>query len=474
MQVKDIDVDLYEFKPTFQYERIPIYISHTYIDSTHFYLNICVSDQYTQEIGEIQVLTYYRKTEISTIHTYFLEKNGDSGEGTPGSRTRRILIETPCIIEPSRIPTIVYPDYHLSPFPEKINKTSREEFNDLFSSEIQYELPSNIYAVGVLEPGQDTEEERSNEIYLYNTQYSSYFEIIPSIQFIVRVYLTFYHPTKDKKKNEKNNNAETFYFLICADDGYMEHHYSSYNGSNGRGREIPIIADFSGRRRIEGLQEKEYAILHRKKWIFAMSNLKGVPFTIDAIDRHYFYCNNYHPFRSFHRGIPFSQKENKIIFACRKHNSSKYNFLQYREKTGEMAQRAYFYTDAVSKENIVCNYETWIDSKEMMKYKYILDVDGNGCTWDATAWKLNSGSVIFKTESGWRQWFYDKYIPWVHYIPIADDFSDLQEKYHWCESNPDKCMDIINAAKDLFQEIYAFPNVVEYMREMIRSRILEL
>ena len=117
MQVKDIDVDLYEFKTTFQYERIPIYISHTYIDPTHFYLNICVSDQYTQEIGEIQVLTYYRKTEISTIHTYFLEQNVESN-----SNSKRIIIETPCTIEPSRIPTVVYPDYNLSPLPEKVNK----------------------------------------------------------------------------------------------------------------------------------------------------------------------------------------------------------------------------------------------------------------------------------------------------------------------------------------------------------------
>jgi len=461
MQVKDIDADLYEFKPTFKFERIPIYISHTYIDPNHFYLNICVSDNYTQEIGEIQILIYYRISQISTIHTYFLEKNGDSN-------SKRILMETPCIIEPSRIPTVVYPDYHLSPFPEKIKKTSREEFNDLFSSEIQYELPSNMYAVGVSTTDTTTDMDTgSNEIYLYNTQYSSYFEIIPSIQFIVRVYLTFHQIKKEQIKKEK------FYFLICADDGYMEHHYSSSSGPNGKGREIPITADFSGKRRVEGLQEKEYAILHRNKWIFAMSNLKGVPFTIDAVDRHYFYCNNYHPFRSFHRGIPFSQKENKIVFACRKHNSSKYNFLQYREKTGELAQRAYFYTDAVPKENVVCNSDIWIDSKEMVKYKYILDVDGNGCTWDATAWKLNSGSVIFKTESGWRQWFYDKYIPWVHFVPIADDFSDLQEKYHWCESNPDKCIEIVNSAKDLFQEIYTFSNVVEYMREIIRSRILE-
>jgi hypothetical protein len=186
-----------------------------------------------------------------------------------------------------------------------------------------------------------------------------------------------------------------------------------------------------------------------------------------VIDRHYFYCSLYHDFRSFHRGIPFQKKIAKIVYAGRLHNSSRFNFLRKRELIGDLTQREYFYSDAVSKENVVCEKGKWIESREMVEYKYILDMDGNACTWDATAWKLNSGSVIFKVESGWRQWFYDSFHPWTHYVPIADDFSDLQEKYHWCETHQEECERMVSNAKDLFQSVYRFSNVVEYSRNAL-------
>jgi hypothetical protein len=161
------------------------------------------------------------------------------------------------------------------------------------------------------------------------------------------------------------------------------------------------------------------------------------------------------------------------VYGGRIHNSSKYNFLHKSEREEEIpeniTQREYFYSDAVSKKYIVAERGKWIESKEMAEYKYILDMDGNGCTWDATAWKLNSGSIIMKVESAWRQWFYDDYRPWVHYVPIADDFSDLQEKYYWCESHPEECEKIISNAKDLFQEVYRFANVVDYTRRALQK-----
>jgi hypothetical protein len=127
----------------------------------------------------------------------------------------------------------------------------------------------------------------------------------------------------------------------------------------------------------------------------------------------------------------------------------------------KMNQRQYFLSDAVDKTNIVCS-ESWIDKHEMVKYKYILDIDGRASTWDATAWKLNSGSVIFKVESIWRQWFYDEYLPWVHYIPVKNDFSDIHEKWRWCEENQDKCEEISKNAMDLFQKVYRYQNIVEH------------
>jgi hypothetical protein len=77
---------------------------------------------------------------------------------------------------------------------------------------------------------------------------------------------------------------------------------------------------------------------------------------------------------------------------------------------------------------------------------------------------LNSGSVILKCKSPWKQWFYEEYIPWVHYVPIADDFADLQEKYEWCENHALECERMIVRCKDLFQKTYRFNNVITYMK----------
>jgi hypothetical protein len=292
-----------------------------------------------------------------------------------------------------------------------------------------------MYAVGL----------QNGSAYTYNQDYQTYFMIEECIKHILKVAITF-------------TTYDRFYFIISAYDGYMEGHYNSY-------RSIPkIIGDteYENRMTVELDNLNEYAVLHKKKWVISQANHSGTPYTLDIVDRHYFYHNLYNPFRSFHKGVPFSKKQNKIVFAGQD-RGTKYNFTNRRDI--EISQRDYFKSDAVSKENIVCG--GWIDRSEMIHYKYILDIDGNSSTWDATAWKLNSGSVILKTQSSWRQWFYDEYLPNVHYIPVKDDFSDIQEKYQWCESHPEECIMMINRCKALFQKVYKYQNIMEYTKRLL-------
>jgi cell fate (sporulation/competence/biofilm development) regulator YlbF (YheA/YmcA/DUF963 family) len=60
-----------------------------------------------------------------------------------------------------------------------------------------------------------------------------------------------------------------------------------------------------------------------------------------------------------------------------------------------------------------------------------------------------------------------EYKTWVHYVPVADDFSDIQEKYTWCEANPEKCEEMIGKAKEFFQAIYRHENVLKYVHELL-------
>lgn len=44
--------------------------------------------------------------------------------------------------------------------------------------------------------------------------------------------------------------------------------------------------------------------------------------------------------------------------------------------------------------------------------------------------QLQSNAAIFKVESayGFQQWYYERLQPWVHYVPVAADLSDLRER----------------------------------------------
>ncbi len=84
------------------------------------------------------------------------------------------------------------------------------------------------------------------------------------------------------------------------------------------------------------------------------------------------------------------------------------------------------------------------------QYKYQIDIDGNTNAWSALFQKLLSGSVVLKIASphDFRQWYYDELKPWVNYVPIKSDMSDLVEKIHWLIDHDDEAMEIgINGRK---------------------------
>ncbi|KAL5485021.1 hypothetical protein ACEPAI_7663 [Sanghuangporus weigelae] len=68
-----------------------------------------------------------------------------------------------------------------------------------------------------------------------------------------------------------------------------------------------------------------------------------------------------------------------------------------------------------------------MDTSESSRYKYVIDVDGNG--WSSRFKRLMaSNSLIFKSTV-YPEWFVDRIQPWVHYVPIAYDYSDLYDAF---------------------------------------------
>ncbi|KAG2068523.1 hypothetical protein BDR04DRAFT_1208651 [Suillus decipiens] len=63
--------------------------------------------------------------------------------------------------------------------------------------------------------------------------------------------------------------------------------------------------------------------------------------------------------------------------------------------------------------------------QEAGHYKYVFDIDGNG--WSGRFKRLmTSNSLVFKS-SIYPEWFMDRVAPWVHYVPVQIDLSDLYD-----------------------------------------------
>ncbi|GAA5983978.1 hypothetical protein JCM10908_005999 [Rhodotorula pacifica] len=68
-------------------------------------------------------------------------------------------------------------------------------------------------------------------------------------------------------------------------------------------------------------------------------------------------------------------------------------------------------------------WDEWMDPAKQAEYKYVIDVDGNG--WSGRFHRLmKSNSMVLKSTI-FPEWYQDMIQPWVHYVPIQTDFSDL-------------------------------------------------
>ncbi|OAV95361.1 hypothetical protein PTTG_05423 [Puccinia triticina 1-1 BBBD Race 1] len=62
---------------------------------------------------------------------------------------------------------------------------------------------------------------------------------------------------------------------------------------------------------------------------------------------------------------------------------------------------------------------------ESYQYKYLIDVDGNG--WSGRYHRLMSTKSLVLKSTIFPEWYSDRIQPWVHYVPIKVDYSDLYD-----------------------------------------------
>lgn len=106
--------------------------------------------------------------------------------------------------------------------------------------------------------------------------------------------------------------------------------------------------------------------------------------------------------------------------------------------------------------------------QQQSQYKYIIHIDGHVSAYRLSL-ELNMGSVILLVDSKWNTWYKKLLIPYIHFVPIKNDLSDIIEKIQWCRNNDDKCIEIVNNAKHFYNKYLQKNGVFDYLQNLLCS-----
>ena len=112
--------------------------------------------------------------------------------------------------------------------------------------------------------------------------------------------------------------------------------------------------------------------------------------------------------------------------------------------------------------------ENFISLSDHSKFKYLLDVEGNGYSGRLKI-LLHSGRPLFIQDRPYHEYYFQYLKEFIHYIPVKRDFSDLNEKIIWSEQNPDKCRIIAQNALSFAEQHLSRKAAISYIRRLISS-----
>jgi hypothetical protein len=108
-----------------------------------------------------------------------------------------------------------------------------------------------------------------------------------------------------------------------------------------------------------------------------------------------------------------------------------------------------------------------VDFSEFLKYKIFFIVDGNVIASNHM-WGFATGCVPFLISRG-KCWFSSFIIPYVHYIPINYDLSNLIEQIEFVKNNDDKAKQIAENSLEFVKTYFSSDFQKEYLKKSINK-----
>jgi hypothetical protein len=122
--------------------------------------------------------------------------------------------------------------------------------------------------------------------------------------------------------------------------------------------------------------------------------------------------------------------------------------------------------EMATREGYLGNY---ISLRDHPYYKYLMDIDGNCAATPRFPLLMCSNSVIFKNMTHSVLWFYRAVEPYTHFIPVAEDLSNLLDQLDWAKKNDQACIKISKNANRLAQQIFRQEMAYTYLHKLLQA-----
>jgi hypothetical protein len=171
--------------------------------------------------------------------------------------------------------------------------------------------------------------------------------------------------------------------------------------------------------------------------------------------------------------IPFNKKNNKLLWrgvsTGRKHNLLRdilvKKFQNNKDKNIDIKFSRLLQGYEHRSNEYILGAE--ISIEKQLESKFLISIEGNDVATNLK-WCLLSNSVVLMPKPKICSWFMeDKLEPFVHYIPLQDDFEDLIQKYDWCLSNLSKCEEISKNATRYMEQFMNEKNENEIAKRVV-------
>ncbi|MCA3415307.1 MAG: hypothetical protein INF84_11975 [Roseomonas sp.] len=104
------------------------------------------------------------------------------------------------------------------------------------------------------------------------------------------------------------------------------------------------------------------------------------------------------------------------------------------------------------------------------EYKLFLDIPGNVAAW-GTFRRYLQGCLVFRVDSDRELFYYAHQTPWVHFIPVSRDLSDLAEHVRWALDHQEEASRIAYQGRSLMVDLsnniseHVYGTFLDYLSE---------